>query len=175
VRHANQAGVWLACFKKETGKPRVSYEEAVEEAVCFGWIDGCPLPMDEERYTQQFRPRKAGSAWTAVNRERADRLTVEGRMSAAGLAVVDAAKLDGSWEVYEATEAQQLVDDVAAALAGKPAARETYEGYPAWLKRDIVWWIECAKKPEARDRRLREAVENAAAGEIVRHSRPACG
>ncbi len=118
--HAASTGVWLVYPKKASGLPGPSYEEAVEEALCFGWIDSRVRPLDGRRRLQWFSPRRPGSIWSAPNKARVARLLAAGRMAPAGLAKVEAAKADGSWEILDKVETLELPEDLAAALARRP-------------------------------------------------------
>ncbi|HEU4455883.1 MAG TPA: YdeI/OmpD-associated family protein [Longimicrobium sp.] len=154
--HARGEGVWMVSYKKAAGRPRVEYDEAVEEALCFGWIDSKPNKLDDERSMLWFAPRKAGTGWSRPNKERVERLMAEGRMAPAGLEKVEAAKRDGSWSALDAVEALEVPDDLAAALAGYPDARAHFDAFPRSVKRGILEWITQAKKPETRAKRVEE-------------------
>jgi len=154
--HARDEGVWLITYKKATGKPRVDYDEAVEEALCFGWVDSKPGKLDEERSMLYFAPRKAGTGWSAINKQRVERLRAAGRMMPAGLAKVEAAKRDGSWAKLDAVEALEMQEDLGAALDAYPAARGHFEAFPRSVKRAILEWISNAKKAETRAKRVAE-------------------
>ena len=116
-------GVWLISFKKATGKPRIEYEEAVEEALCFGWVDSKPNKLDEERAMLWFAPRQPGTGWSKLNKSRVEKLIAAGLMTPAGLAKIDAAKLDGSWNALDSVEALEIPPDLAEALAADATAR----------------------------------------------------
>jgi uncharacterized protein YdeI (YjbR/CyaY-like superfamily) len=152
--HASATGVWLVTYKKATGKPRVEYDEAVEEALCFGWIDSKPNKLDDERSLLWFAPRKAGTGWSKANKERAERMQAAGRMSPAGTAKVDAAKADGSWNSLDAVESLEVPEDLARALAAYPLATERFAAFPRSVKRGILEWIGNAKKAETRAARV---------------------
>jgi uncharacterized protein YdeI (YjbR/CyaY-like superfamily) len=154
--HTRTEGVWLITFKKATGKPRVEYDESVEEALCFGWVDSKPGKLDDERTMLYFAPRKAGSKWAKSNKERVARLIEAGLMAPAGLAKVDAAKRDGTWTALDAVEALEVPPDLAAALAQYPKATAYWEAFPRSVKRGILEWIAGAKKPETRAKRVTE-------------------
>jgi len=162
AHHARSEGVWLVFFKKATGKPRVTYDEAVEEALCFGWIDSKPGKLDEERSMLYFAPRKPGSGWSKPNKERVARLLEAGLMAPAGLAKVEAAKRDGSWNALDAVEALTIPPDLEAALATNETARVHFSAFPRSVKRGILEWIVSAKKPETRAKRIQETVTLAA-------------
>jgi uncharacterized protein YdeI (YjbR/CyaY-like superfamily) len=156
--HTRQEGVWLISFKKATGKPRFDYEEAVEEALCFGWIDSKPNKLDDERAMLWFAPRKPGTGWSAVNKARAERLIQAGRMAPAGLARVEAARQDGSWSALDQVEALEVPPDLDELLAANQAARENFAAFPRSVKRGILEWIASAKKPETHQKRVEETV-----------------
>ena len=160
--HGRAEGVWLISYKKGANKPGFSYDAAVEEALCFGWVDSKPAKLDEERTMLWFAPRKAGSNWARSNKERVERLVAAGLMAPAGLAKVAAAKEDGSWYALDAIENLELPPDLAAALAANPAAQGCFEAFPRSAKRGILEWIGNAKRPETRARRIDETVTLAA-------------
>lgn len=160
--HARNQGIWLISYKKATGKPRVEYEEAVEEALCFGWIDSKGHKLDEERSMLYFAPRKGGTGWSRPNKERVKKLTQAGLMMPAGLAKVEVAKRDGSWNALDAVEALEVPADLAAALAAEGVARQYWEAFPRSVKRAILEWISNAKKPETRAKRIGETARLAA-------------
>lgn len=154
--HTRVEGVWLIMYKKATGKPRVEYDESVEEALCFGWIDSKGNKLDEERSMLWFAPRRAGSNWSRSNKERVERLIADGLMTMAGLAKIEAARADGSWHALDAIEALEIPPDLAAALESYSAAKGNFEAFPRSVKRGILEWILNAKKPETRTKRIAE-------------------
>jgi uncharacterized protein YdeI (YjbR/CyaY-like superfamily) len=160
--HARDAGVWLVSYRKATGKPRVEYEAAVEEALAFGWIDSKPNTLDAERSMLWFAPRKPGTGWSRINKARVERLLAAGRMQPAGLAKVEAAKRDGSWARLDAVEALALPDDLVAALARYADARRHFDAFPRSTRRGILEWILNAKRPETRANRVEETARLAA-------------
>lgn len=162
AHHATAPGVWLIYCKKHTGAPTVTYDEAVEEALCFGWIDSRPNTLDAERYMQLFSPRKPRSPWSKVNKERIARLTEEGRMAPAGLAMIDAAKADGSWGAYDAIEALTVPDDLHRALVANTSAEEHFAAFSNSAKKQLLWYIASAKRPETRAKRIAQVVAAAA-------------
>ena len=162
ANHTTEDGVWLIYYKKESGKPRVDYDEAVEEALCFGWIDSRPNKIDDESYMQLFSPRKAKSPWSRLNKERIKRLIEQGLMTPAGMTKIEAAKRDGSWTIYDEIEDIVIPDDLAAALMDNEAARVNFEAFGDSYKKGILWWIKTAKRPETRAKRVKETVELAA-------------
>lgn len=146
--------IWFIRYKKSVGKPMVSFNEAVEEALCFGWIDSLPRKLDEERTMLYFAPRKKGSGWSRVNKERIERMMAEGKMTDAGLQKIKEAKADGSWGKLDAIENLEVPDDLAQALAERPPAAEYFEAFPRSVKRGILEWILNAKRPATREKRI---------------------
>jgi uncharacterized protein YdeI (YjbR/CyaY-like superfamily) len=160
--HTSKEGIWLISYKKGTGKPRIDYDEAVEEALCFGWIDSKPNKLDEERSLLWFAPRQPRSGWSKLNKQRVERLMEQGLMMSAGLAKVEAAKQDGSWNALDAIEALEIPPDLEQALTSYQAAKQNFEAFPKSVKRGILEWIASAKKPETRTKRIQETAQLAA-------------
>ena len=154
--HQRKEGVWLVTYKKATGKPRIDYDEAVEEALCFGWVDSKPGKLDDERFMLHFAPRKQGTGWSQPNKQRIEKLIVAGLMMPAGLDKVEQAKCDGSWSRLDAVEALEIPQDLSAALANYPNAEHHFYAFPRSVKRGILEWILNAKKPETRAKRVAE-------------------
>lgn len=165
AHHTEPGGVWLVTFKKASGKPRPSYNDVVEEALCFGWVDSLGRKLDGERTMLYFAPRKAGSGWSRPNKERIERLVASGQMTAAGLEKVEAAKRDGSWTVLDAVERLELPPDLVTALDERPGAAANFAAFPRSAKRGILEWIANAKRPETRARRVSETATLAARNE----------
>jgi uncharacterized protein YdeI (YjbR/CyaY-like superfamily) len=162
---ARRSEVWLLLAKKAAGPGWLSYEEAVEEALCVGWIDGLTKTYDARFQALRFTPRRTDSAWSGPNRERVRRLVREGRMAEAGLALVRHAKRAGTWSVSPpAVDAERPPPDVAAALAASPAAAAHFAAEPPGQRRMALLWFASAKRPETRARRIAELVALAADG-----------
>ena len=159
AHHTRAEGIWFVGFKKATGKPRIPYDDQVEEALCFGWVDSKTNKLDDERSMLWFAPRKAGSWWSRPNKERVARLIAAGLMTDAGLAKIEAAKRDGSWTALDAVEALEVPEDLASALAAFPNAAARFDAFPRSAKRGILEWIAHAKRPETRTKRIRETAE----------------
>jgi uncharacterized protein YdeI (YjbR/CyaY-like superfamily) len=157
-----EEGVWLITFRKASGKPRIEYDEAVEEALCFGWVDSKPNKLDEERAMLWFAPRKAGTGWSKLNKSRVEKLIASGLMTPAGLSKIEAAKKDGSWNALDNIEALKIPPDLAKALAANKTAQQYFNEFPRSVKRAILEWIASAKKPETRAKRIDETVSSAA-------------
>ncbi len=154
--HQQEVGVWLVTYKKATGKPRIDYDEAVEEALCFGWVDSKPAKLDDERSMLYFAPRKPGTGWSKANKDRVEKLIANGLMMPAGLAKVEAAKQDGSWFRLDAVDALEIPQDLVEALTAYPNAERYFEAFPRSVKRAILEWISNARKPETRAKRIAE-------------------
>lgn len=163
--HTRTEGIWLISYKKATGKSRFDYDEAVEEALCFGWIDSKPNKLDAERFLLWFAPRKPGTGWSKLNKERVERLLQQGLMMPPGLAKVEAAKADGSWTALDAIEALEIPPDLEQAFATDETAKQNFEAFPKSVKRGILEWIASAKKPETRAKRVQETAQLAAKNE----------
>jgi uncharacterized protein YdeI (YjbR/CyaY-like superfamily) len=161
-KHATSPGVWLIFFKKDSGKPRVSYDEAVEEALCFGWIDSLPNKIDEQSYKQLYSPRKSKSNWSKPNKERVERLIAAGLMQPAGMDKIELAKQNGTWDALNEVEQLIVPSDMGQALAENPVARTNWEAFSRSTRRGILEWILNAKREETRAKRLEETVRLAA-------------
>lgn len=168
--HARPDGIWWISYKRTAGKPRVTYEEAVEEALCFGWIDSRAGTVDEERTMLWMSPRKPGTGWSRINKGRVARLMAEGRIAPPGLAKIEAAKADGSWNALDAIEALEMPADLEQALASYPDAARYFDAFPPSAKKQILQWITLAKKPETRAARVAEAAR--LANENIRANQP---
>jgi uncharacterized protein YdeI (YjbR/CyaY-like superfamily) len=154
--HTRPNGVWMISYKKAVGKPYVTYDEAVEEALCFGWIDSKGNKLDDERTMLWFSPRKPRTGWSKPNKERVARLLAAGLMAEAGQAKIDAAQQDGSWSALDAVEALEIPPDLAAALSNYESAQTHFEAFPRSVKRSILVWVASAKTPATRARRIEE-------------------
>ena len=163
ARHHDQpAGVWLLIRKKGSAEDGVVYEEAVEEALCFGWIDSKAKALDDDHYRQWMSPRKPTSVWSLINKGRVERLLAGGQMEASGLEAIRVAKENGSWAALEASDRLEIPEDLAAALATNTAAQRHFATFPPSAKRIILGRIREAKRPETRAKRIEETVRLAA-------------
>lgn len=170
--HTRKQGVWLISYKKGTGKPRFDYDEAVEEALCFGWIDSKPNKLDDERSLLWFAPRKVRTGWSKLNKDRVERLIEQGLMMPAGLAKIEAAKQDGSWSALDAIEALEIPADLETAFTRYSQAKQNFEAFPRSAKRGILEWIASAKKPETRAKRIEETAQLASQNVRANQWRP---
>jgi uncharacterized protein YdeI (YjbR/CyaY-like superfamily) len=162
ANYSRTMGIWIISYKKATGKPYVDYDAAVEEALCFGWIDSKPNKLDEERTMLWFAPRKPRTGWSKLNKDRVERLQAAGLLAEPGLAKIAAAQADGSWNALDAIEALEIPADLAVALATHPLAESHFSAFPRSAKRGILEWIANARKPETRARRIQETAMLAA-------------
>jgi uncharacterized protein YdeI (YjbR/CyaY-like superfamily) len=165
LNHTQTMGIWLISYKKASGKPRLEYDASVEEALCFGWIDSKPQKLDEERSMLWFAPRKAKTGWSVLNKERVSRLIKQGLMADPGLIKVKLAKKDGSWFLLDAVDALTVPPDLLAALVKMPEAKVHFDAFPKSVKRGILEWIQNAKKPETRSKRIEETATMASKNE----------
>jgi uncharacterized protein YdeI (YjbR/CyaY-like superfamily) len=164
ANHASSTGAWLVTWRKGHG-PVLDYGEAVEEALCFGWVDSTGGRYDEHRTKLYFAPRKVRSVWSASNKERVVRLIADGRMRPAGLAAIERAKANGSWTALDAIEQGIVPPDLSAALEAHPPAAERFAAFPWSARRAILIWVADAKKPETRAARVLETAVRAAKNE----------
>jgi uncharacterized protein YdeI (YjbR/CyaY-like superfamily) len=170
--HDDVDGVWLVLWRQPSGRAGLTYDEAVEEALCFGWIDSTAGRLDDDRTMLRFSPRRRGSGWARTNKRRIERLLAEGRMAEPGLALIEEAKRDGSWTLLDAVEDLVVPDDLAAALADRPGARERWDALPRSVRRAALVRIYEAKRPETRARWVADAARQAAEGQRPAGPRP---
>ena len=156
ANHASARGVWLISWRPSSGRTNVDYETAVEEALCFGWVDSRGGKVDEQRTKLYFAPRDPRSAWARPNKERIERLTAAGLMAPAGIEAVERAKANGSWTILDPVERLEVPDDLAAALEARPPARDHWDAFPRTARRALLAWIAFAKRDETRARRIEQ-------------------
>ena len=160
--HSRANGIWLITFKQATGRPRISYDDAVESALCFGWIDSKPRTLDAERSMLWFSPRKKGSAWSKRNKERVEKLVAANRLHEAGLAKIEEAKQDGSWIKLDSVEALEIPSDLRKAFKSNLSSNSNFDAFPRSTKRAILEWIGNAKTEATRAKRVSETATLAA-------------
>lgn len=164
--HAEHQGIWMRIYKKASGRPTVTYAEALDEALCHGWIDGQKQRGDEESWLQKFTHRGPRSVWSKVNVGNVERLTKEGRMKAAGIAAIEAAKADGRWDnAYHSSSTAEPPDDFTVALAKSPKAAAFFATLSKGNRYPIIYRLQNAKKPETRAKRLKEFIAMLERGE----------
>jgi uncharacterized protein YdeI (YjbR/CyaY-like superfamily) len=166
--HNKEQAVWVVYYKKSSATPSMQWSEAVDEALCFGWIDGRRRPIDEETFVQYFSKRKRGGTWSKINKEKVERLIAEGLMMAAGLEVIAAAKKDGSWNILDSVEALEVPADLEAAFSKNAAARKFYDGLSKSVKKRVLHWLVMAKKEETRKKLVNDIVASAAEGKLLK-------
>lgn len=157
-QHGTSRGVWLVWPKRRSGLPGITLEDAIDQALCFGWIDSRLRPIDHEWSALMFTPRRPRSVWSAQNKRRVSALAERGLMAEAGIRAVERAKRDGSWSTLDAVESLRTPDDLARALAAHPAALRNFQAMSPSAKKGVLWWIESAKRPETRARRITETL-----------------
>jgi uncharacterized protein YdeI (YjbR/CyaY-like superfamily) len=157
--HDSSPGVWLVFAKKHTGLPTVGYEEAVEEALCFGWIDSLLKSIDTRFHMQMFTPRKAKSAWSATNKARLAKLMKAGLMAPAGLAAVELAKKSGAWSTYADVDKMTIPPDLQRALDANPDAKKHWPTYTPSAQRSFLHMVNNAKRPETREKYVRRVID----------------
>ena len=163
-RHEQRESIWLVFHKQASDGSSPTYDEAVEEALCFGWIDSTVNKLDENRSLQLFAPRKPRGTWSASNKERVARLEREGLLAPAGIAAIELAKENGSWTALDAVERLEEPPELAGALDANATAREQWNGFSPSSRKAILWWVVSAKRPETRARRVEQTVRMAAKG-----------
>lgn len=160
--YSTAPGIWLIYYKVKTGIPSIQYSEAVKEALCFGWIDSKVKSLDEERYQQIFTPRKPKSVWSKLNKQYIEELLDQGLITEAGLKKIEAAKQDGSWTALDAVEALIIPADLEQALSANATANQYFARFSHSTKKNILYWIESAKRSETRLRRIEQTIHAAA-------------
>ena len=157
--HAASQGIWLVFAKKRTGLPTLSYEDAVQEALCFGWIDSLMKSIDDRFHMQMFTPRKPKSRWSATNKARLAKLMKAGVMAPAGLAAVEQAKKSGSWTGYASVDALTIPPELKRALEANPDAKKNWPNYSASARRSFLHMVNDAKRPETRAKYVKRVID----------------
>ncbi len=160
--HESKQAVWLIYYKKKANKPSLSWSEAVDEALCFGWIDSTAKPIDEDTYKQFFTKRKPKSVWSKVNKEKIIRLSEEGLMKEAGLACIEIAKQNGSWTILDEVEELIIPDDLEAAFSSQEGSKDFFMSLSKSVRKMMLSWLVLAKRAATRQQRINEIVERAA-------------
>ena len=170
---ATSGGVWLVYDKGPARQ--LSYDDIVEEALCFGWVDSLPRKLDDARSMLYVAPRKPRSGWSRANKERVERLIAAGAMTPAGLAVVEAARASGTWTALDAVEDGVEPEDLRTALDAVPAARASWDGFPRSVRRGLLEWLGSARRAQTRAQRVATIVAEAAEGRRANQWRPPSG
>jgi uncharacterized protein YdeI (YjbR/CyaY-like superfamily) len=168
ANHATASGAWLVTWRPRSGRVGLDYEGAIEEALCFGWVDSTAGRVDDDRGKLYFAPRKPRSGWAATNKARVERLVAAGRMAPAGLAVIERAKANGSWEVLDSVERLEVPGDLATAFEAHPPAAASFAAFPASARKQMLTWVAFAQRSETRADRIRQVAEAAARNERAR-------
>lgn len=164
--HAGHPGIWLRIYKKASGQPTVTYAEALDVALCYGWIDGQKQKGDDQSWLQKFTRRGPRSVWSKINTGHAERLIREGRMQPAGHAAIEAAKADGRWDqAYHPSSSAEVPEDFLQALARYPKAKAFFETLSKANRYAVIYRLQSAKRPETRARRLQDFIERMRRGE----------
>ncbi len=157
--HESKPSIWLIYYKKKANMPSLTYNEAVDEALCFGWIDSTTKSLDEERFMQFFCKRKPTSVWSKINKAKVKTLIEEGLMTTAGLKSIEIAKQNGSWTILDEVEELKMPDDLIAAFKAKKGAGEFFMSFSNSSQKAILQWLVLAKRTETRQKRIDEIVE----------------
>jgi len=166
--HATSDGLWLQIAKRGADEPSVTYPEAVEVALCWGWIDGQKKGLDDQHFLQRFTPRRARSLWSKINVDKVTALIEAGRMQASGYAQIEAAKADGRWgQAYDGARTSEVPEDLLAALQAEPKAKAFFATINASNRYAVLWRIQTAAKAETRAKRIVQLVEMLSRGETI--------
>jgi uncharacterized protein YdeI (YjbR/CyaY-like superfamily) len=169
AHHADTAELLVGFYKVGSGRPRITWPESVDQALCFGWIDGVRRSIDGKRYAIRFTPRRRGSVWSAVNMRRVNELTKAGLMQPAGLKALEARResKSGIYSYEQQRKHATLSLEHEAVFKANPKAWTFFQGQPPWYRRTTSWWIMSAKKEETRQRRLKALIADSAKGRVV--------
>ncbi|MBO9674502.1 MAG: YdeI/OmpD-associated family protein [Sphingobacteriaceae bacterium] len=157
--HDTKQSVWLICYKTKANKPTISWSDAVEEALCFGWIDSVRKTIDEESFIQFFSRRKTNSGWSKINKAKVEQLAALGLMAPAGIACIERAKTNGSWTILDEVEELSIPADLTAAFEITKGSEAFFNGLSKSIRKAMLQWITLAKRPETRQKRIAELVE----------------
>jgi len=160
--HKSKQSVWLILYKKESKKPVIRWSEAVDEALCFGWVDSKRRPVDEEKFTQFFSRRKPTGTWSRINKEKIRYLIAKRLMAKAGLMSVETAKKNGSWTILDGVEELVIPPDLAKEFKTQTGSKEYFLSLSKSIRKMILQWVVFAKRPETRQKRIKEIAELAA-------------
>jgi uncharacterized protein YdeI (YjbR/CyaY-like superfamily) len=157
--HDKVQSVWLICYKMKSGTPTITCSEAVDEALCFGWIDSTRKSIDDEKFMQFFSKRKTGSTWSKINKEKIRKLIDDRRMAQAGFASIEAAKQNGSWTILDEVEALVIPDDLRKEFKTKPGSNDFFMGLSKSARKAILQWLVLAKQQQTRQKRIIEITQ----------------
>lgn len=162
--HVTRDAVYLIMYKKQTGMPSLNWSDAVDEALCFGWIDSTARPIDDEKYKQYFTKRKPQSTWSKINKVKVEKLLQEGLMAEAGLAIIELAKQNGSWTILDEVEELIIPKDLELAFKKHKGSKTFFESISKSIRKAMLQWLVLAKRPETRQNRINEIAELAGKG-----------
>jgi uncharacterized protein YdeI (YjbR/CyaY-like superfamily) len=157
--HRLKQSIWLICYKKSSNQPSISWSDAVDEALCFGWIDSTVRSLDDEKFMRFFSKRKPNGTWSKVNKEKIKRLVDEGLMTQAGYEVIEVAKQNGSWTILDDVEELVIPHDLEEEFKIKPEAKDFFLNLSKSVKKSILQWLVLAKQQKTRKKRIGEIVE----------------
>lgn len=160
--HQSKQSVWLLCYKKQSSKPSIPWSDAVDEALCFGWIDSTRKTVDEESFIQFFSKRKPMSSWSKINKEKVERLIAENQFTEAGFESIEVARKNGSWNILDEVEEGIIPEDLQKAFELRPGSQEFFLSLSKSVRKMMLQWIAFAKQAETRQRRIGELAEQAA-------------
>lgn len=167
--HQSKQSIWLVCYKTSTKIPSISWSEAVDEALCFGWIDSTKKTIDSERYMQYYSRRKPSSTWSKVNKDKVAYLTKNNLMDKAGLDRIETAKQNGMWSFLDDIEKQIVPEDLKNALNENKTAIQFYESQSKSIKKQLLYWVKSAKRTETREKRIADIAQSAIKGTLPTH------
>ena len=167
--HKTAEGIWLVYYKKDSGKTRVSWDDAVDEALCFGWIDSTINPIDELSYMQLFMPRKPKSAWSKLNKTRVEKLTEQGLMTEAGLEKIELAKQHGTWTKLDHVEAFAVPEDLMKAFSKNKKAKAYFDTLNKSPMKYLLYWLHNAKREDTRNKRIEDIIQSLAEHRLPSH------
>jgi uncharacterized protein YdeI (YjbR/CyaY-like superfamily) len=160
--HSSKQSIWVVMYKKDSGIPTITWSDAVDEAICFGWIDSLKKSIDHQQSIQYFSRRKPTSAWSKINKAKVERLSSEGLMTQAGIDSVEIAKQNGSWSILDEVEEIMIPQDLDKAFKQHSGSKDFFAGLSRSIKKMMLHWIVTAKRPETREKRITELAELAA-------------
>ncbi|MER0439314.1 YdeI/OmpD-associated family protein [Emticicia sp. W12TSBA100-4] len=157
--HLSKQSIWLIYYKKKSKIPSISWSEAVDEALCFGWIDSTARPIDDEKYMQFFTRRKATSVWSKINKDKVEKLIAAGKMSQAGFESIEKAKQNGSWTILDSVEELTIPEDLEAAFQANEGSKDFFMSLSKSVRKAILQWLVLAKQQSTRQKRINEIAE----------------
>lgn len=157
--HNSKQSVWLVCYKKKSDKPTIAWTDAVDEALCFGWIDSKRISIDEEKFMQFFSRRKPNGTWSKVNKEKIKQLIENGVMTKAGFEIIELAKQNGNWTILDEVEELKIPNDLAEEFKNNKGSEDFFLGLSKSVKKAILQWLVLAKQAETRRKRITEIAE----------------